>query len=115
MSIKLERLESDFIREISKILEEEIRDEDIYFVTITSCKITSDLSYAKVYFTTLGDKEKTVNALNKASKYIRMLLSSRVEIRKMPEISFVYDEAIEYGNKIEGIIERINKDGESSK
>ena len=112
MSIKLERLGATFTEEISKIILEEIKDPDIKFVTITSCNISSDLSYAKVYFTCLNDKrrEEILKDLNKASGFIRKELCNRIEIRKMPEINFVYDTSIEYGNKIEQILEDIKKD-----
>lgn len=116
MSIKLERLASTFVEEISKILREEIKDPDISFVTITSCNISSDLSYAKVYCTCLNDKrkEEILKDLNKASGFIRKELCGRVEIRKMPEITFVYDDSIEYGNKIEHILEEIKKEDSSN-
>jgi len=112
MSIKLERLGASFVEEISSIIQEEIKDPDIKFVTITSCSISSDLSYAKVYFTCLNDEKRDVilKDLNRASGFIRKELCDRIEIRKMPEISFVYDESIEYGNKIEQILEEIKKD-----
>ena len=111
MSIKTERIGSNFVKEISYILMEEIKDPNIKFVTITSCDVTNDLSYAKVYFTTLeDDKKKVENALNKASGFIRSCLCEKVQIRKMPEIHFVYDESIEYGKKIDDIIERINNE-----
>lgn len=112
MSIKLERLGSTFVEEISKIIMKEIKDPDIQFVTITSCNISSDLSYAKVYFTCLNDKrrDEILKDLNKASGFIRKELCNRVDIRKMPEITFVYDNSIEYGNKIEQILEEIKKD-----
>lgn len=111
MSIKIDRLEHKFAIEISTIIEEEIKDERIGFVTITAVSITNDLSFAKVYVTVLKDEEKeeTIKALNNASKFIEMELSKRVDIRKMPELKFVYDESIEYSNNIESIIERINK------
>ena len=111
MSVKIDRLEHKFAIEISTIIEEEIKDERIDFVTITAVSITNDLSFAKVYVTVLDDskKEETIKALNNASKFIEMELSKRVEIRKMPELKFVYDESIEYSNNIENIIERINK------
>ena len=100
-----------FVEEISKILHQEIKDRDINFVTVTEARITNDLSFAKVYITTLdNDRDKVLKALNKASSYIRTLLCDRVNIRKMPEIHFVYDESIEYGKKIEDIIERINSE-----
>lgn len=111
MSVKIDRLNNTFAREISKIIHEEIKDKDIGFVTITDVRITNDLSFSKIYITTLdNDRQKVLNSLNKASGFIRTLLCDRVKIRKMPEIHFVYDESIEYGKKIEDIIERINSE-----
>lgn len=112
MSVKLERLGHIFTEAISKIIREEVKDDDIRFVTITATSITSDLSYAKVYFTNLidSDREKVTIALNRASSFIRGKLFDEVEIRKMPELTFVYDESIEYGNKIEKIIDDINRE-----
>ena len=114
MSIKLERLGNIFVEAISKVIHEEVKDDDIKFVTITAVDISSDLSYAKVYFTNLIDKDREIvlKALNRASGFIRGKLFDMVEIRKMPELTFVYDESIEYGNKIEKIISEINKEDE---
>ena len=111
LSIKIERLNHKFAIEISNIIREEIKDERINFVTVTDVDITNDLSHAKVYITILDDskKESALKALNNARGFIEIELSKRVEIRKMPELKFVYDESIEYGNNIENIIERINK------
>lgn len=109
MSIKTERLGNILLEEIGKIIHYEIDDNDAKLVTITSVNITSDLSFAKVYFTTLGNKKETIKMLNNASRYIKVLLSKRVIIRKMPELTFVYDDSVEYGQKIENIIERINE------
>lgn len=110
MSIKIERLNHKFAIEISNIIKEEIKDERINFVTITDVNITNDLSHAKVYITVLKEEDKdiTLKTLNRARGFIEMELSKRVDIRKMPELKFVYDESIEYSNNIENIIERIN-------
>ena len=111
MSVKIDRLNNMFVEEISKIIHTEIKDKDVSFVTITDAKITNDLSFAKIYFTTLdNDRNKVLKSLNKASGFIRTCLCGKVKIRKMPEIHFVYDESIEYGKKIEDIIERINNE-----
>ena len=112
MNVRIERLESSFVKEISYILMEEIKDEAIKFVTITDCEITNDLSFAKVYFTVLDNnrKEETIKALNHAKSFIRGELSKRIEMRHTPEVSFVFDESIEYGNRIENIIDKINKE-----
>lgn len=111
MSLKIDRLNNMFVEEISKIIHEEIKDKDIGFVTVTDARITNDLSFAKIYVTTLNDnREKVVATLNKASGFIRTMLCDRVKIRKMPEIHFVYDTSIEYGKKIDDIIDRIHND-----
>ena len=109
MSIKIERLNDQFQKEISIILNTEVKNQDIKFVTITGCEITNDLSFCKVYFTVLDDSKKD-KALKSASSYIRGLLSQRIDIRHTPELRFIYDESIEYGNKIEHIIEKINEE-----
>ena len=109
MSVKIERLQHTFVEQISRILKTEIKDDRINFVTITAAKITNDLSFAKIYVTILNDEERDsiLKQLNKASNFIERELSKRIEIRKMPSITFVYDESIEYANNIEQIIESI--------
>ena len=110
-SIKLERLNSAFVKEISYILQNEIKDENIKFVTVTGCEITNDLSYAKV-FVTIFDKEKkgvTLKALEGAKSFIRGELSKRVDIRHTPELRFVFDDSIEYGEKIDKLIDELHK------
>ena len=111
MSLKIDRYESSFIKEISYIIQEEVKDDDIKFVTITGCDITSDLSYAKVFFTVLDDSKKidTLKALNKASSFIRGQLSERIDIRHTPELKFIYDNSVAYGNRIESILDSIHE------
>lgn len=109
MSVKIERLNNNFQQVISEILLEEVKDPNLKFVTITGCDITNDLSFCKVYFTTLSeDKDEVLNSLKSASSFIRGEISKRVEIRHTPELRFIFDESIEYGNKIEKIINDIN-------
>ncbi|MBR2785386.1 MAG: 30S ribosome-binding factor RbfA, partial [Clostridia bacterium] len=110
-SIKIERLNHAFQEEISMILMREVKDENIKFVTITGVETTSDLSFSKVYYTVLDEskKEKTKEALEKASSFIRTKLAERVEIRHTPELKFIYDTSIDYGNHIEKIIEEIKE------
>lgn len=112
MSLKIERYNSQFAREISYILQTEVQDQNIKFVTVTGCEITNDLSFAKVYVTVF-DKEKkdvTMESLERAKSFIRGELSKRIEIRHTPELRFVFDESIEYGNRIEKVLEKIKKE-----
>ena len=110
MSIKIERLNNEFQEVISEILKREVKNPNLNFVTITGCEITNDLSFCKVFFTTLDDKEEVLKSLKNASSFIRGEVSKRIEIRHTPEIRFVFDESIEYGNKIEKILKDINNE-----
>ena len=111
MSIKIERLNHTYQEVISSILMREVKDQDIKFVTITGVDITSDLSFAKVYYTVLDSnkKESTAKALEKAAPFIRTKLAEQVEVRHTPELKFIYDKSIAYGEHIEKIIEEIHE------
>jgi len=109
MSVKNERVNSNMQRELSYILNNEVKNPNIKFITITAVDVTSDLSYAKVYFTTLGDNKETLKALKSAKGFIRRTLADRIELRHIPDLEFIYDESIEYGKKIEEIIEEIHE------
>ncbi len=110
-SVKIERLNHAFQEEISMILMNEVKDKDIKFVTITGVETTSDLSYAKVYYTVLDDEKRksTQEALDGAASFIRTKLAERVEVRHTPELRFIFDSSIDYGNHIDEIIDNINK------
>ena len=97
--------------EISKILMLEIKDDDIKFVTVTACDTSTDLSYCKVYVTVLNEekKETTLKSLNNASSFIRGILAKKIQIRHIPELKFIYDTSIAYGEHIDNLIEEINK------
>lgn len=110
--IKLKRIESQIVKEISEIILNEARDNTLKSVTITGCEVTNDLSFAKVYFTSFDnkdDRKAILNDLAEASGYIRTELANRIDLRHTPKIKFVYDESIEYGNKIESIINEIHE------
>lgn len=110
MSFKIDRIASEIQKQISYILMMEVKDDDIKFVTVTAVNVSSDLSYAKIYVTVLDNnkKDSTMEALKNASGFIRKKLAERVDIRHIPELSFVYDESIEYGKNIEDKIIQIH-------
>ena len=72
--------------------------------------LLNDLSFAKVYFTVfdMSKKGETIKALEKAKSFIRGEISKRIKIRHTPELRFIFDDSIEYGNKIEKLINDIN-------
>ena len=111
-NVRIERLNHTYQEEISMILMKEIKDEDIKFVTITGVDVTSDLSFAKVYYTVLDEekRESTQEALEKAASFIRKELARRIEIRHTPELRFIYDNSEDYGQHIEQLIDKIHKE-----
>ena len=114
MSLKIERLNNIIMREVSMILEREVKDRGIEFVTVTAVKTTSDLSFSKIYVTVLNDdkKDEIMKSLVNASGFIRKILADRIEVRHIPKLEFVYDESIEYGNRIEAKIKEIHENDE---
>ena len=98
------------MRVISNILMEETRDTFMKSITITGCEVASDLSFAKVYFTSLQDMDHKLieKEMEEASSYIRMHLAAKMNLRNTPKLKFLYDESIAYGDHIEKIIKEIH-------
>lgn len=110
-SVKIERLNHLIQEEISMIIMREIKNQDLKFITITGVETTSDLSFAKVYYTILDEskKDSVEEALKKSSSFIRTKLAERIEVRHTPELIFKYDTSIAYGEHIERIINKIHE------
>lgn len=110
MSVKIERLNNLFVKELSEILLLEVKNPIMKSVCITSVSITNDLSYAKVYFTCMDiDKKLVLKELNDAKGFLRSKLCEKDLVRHTPELVFEYDDSIEYGKRIEKVIENLHK------
>ena len=109
MSFRQERLEKIIEREISIILMNS-KDDRLRLVIPTSVRLTGDLSIATIFFTVLGNssKEEVIEGLNEAKGYVRSSLSKVLEVRKVPELKFKYDESLEQGKRIEDILKGLN-------
>jgi len=107
---KLQRIESDIIKYLSNILLTETRDELMKTITLTEVEVNKDLSFAKVYFTSISDltHKDIEKEMNEAAPFLRGKLAKVLEVRNIPELRFIYDETIEYATKIERIINNIN-------
>jgi len=115
MKVKTERYANLLLKELNDILYNEIRDIDITGTTATYVRLADDLSYAKVYCSVfdISKKDKAIRDLNNAEGYIKNeLWKKKLPLRIIPDLEFVYDESIEYGMKIEKIIEE-NKEKEN--
>jgi len=112
---KVERINNIIQREISNILQFEMKDDRLGFVTITAVKTTNDLSLATVYVNFLGKderNEKGLEILNHSKGFIRSSLAKKMDIRKVPELAFKLDDSMEKGRKIDMILNEINKESE---
>ena len=108
---KIARIASEIEKEVSNILANEANDSLLKTITVTGCDVTNDLSFAKVYFTSMSDlsKEQLEKELEEAASYIRGELSKRIEVRHTPKLRFVFDSSIEYGRKIEEKIKELHE------
>ena len=107
---KQEKMNHICQRAISEIIQFELKDPKVGFVTITDVQVTNDNSYAKVFVSFLGKQERAeagLKALNRSKGFIRSALAKRLSIRKTPEIIFEIDHSLEQGNKIEKILAEI--------
>lgn len=112
-SLSKERLDAVFLKEITRIIEKDVKDPHVGFVTITGIKLSPDLSYATVFVSFLGKSERNiagVKALNRAKGYIRKELSKSVKVRKVPELNFRIDESVAKGNRIDQLLATISKE-----
>jgi len=111
MSHRANRVGEQMKKELSDIIGRKIKDPRIGFVTVTDVQVTGDLQQAKVYISVLGDdeqKENTLKGLAKAKGFIRSEIGQRIRLRKTPEIIFEFDESIDYGNRIETLINKLH-------
>ena len=107
---KIKRIESDILRYLSDIIRNETNDELLKTLTITSVDLSTDLSYCKVYYTSLSNLDKKVldKEVNEASSFLRGKLSDVLDIRHTPILKFIYDESLDYEKRIEEIIDSFN-------
>ncbi len=99
-------------REISEIIEHEMKDTHIGMVTVTGVEMSRDLKNARVFFSVLGDEavvQSSIDALNNATSFIRARLRERVILKRIPMLSFAYDSSTIHGMYIDKLIDEINK------
>lgn len=112
-NVRVHRVGEQIKKELSHLFQHELKDPRIGFVTVTGVEMSGDLQQAKVYISVFGDsaqKEDTLQAIEKASGFIRSEIGKRVRLRHTPEITFKIDESIEYGQRIEQLIRDVNDD-----
>jgi len=116
-----ERLEDQIHFLLSNLIQRELRDPELGFLTVTAVRLTPDRSLARVYFTVLppngGDQEAqdalTRKALGRAAGFLRSQLAARLKMRRVPELRFFPDGTLEEGNHLETLLAEIQKEREA--
>lgn len=109
-SRRMQRLDELLRQEIARLIAEEVRDPRVGFTTVMDARVSPDLRHARVYVSVLGDdreKEAAVDALQRASGFLRGRLATIVEMRYLPELEFELDRSLERASRIEEILGRV--------
>jgi ribosome-binding factor A len=98
-------------RELSELLQRELRDPRVGMITITGVDVSPDFSHAKVFFTILdtGKLEEAMQGLKRAAGFLRSQLARRIKLYTTPELRFEYDESVERGDRLSRLINSVTK------
>ncbi|MFZ9034970.1 MAG: 30S ribosome-binding factor RbfA [Francisellaceae bacterium] len=115
-SSRMERVADEVQKLIVTLLTTKIRDPRLQWVSITGVVMSRDLSHAKVYFSSLDEKMPIADigkALNKSAGFFRSYLARELTLRIAPEVHFYHDESLDYGQKMETLIDKaLSRDAE---
>jgi ribosome-binding factor A len=99
--------------ELGAILTRSVHDPGIGFLTVTRVRVTDDLLQARIYYTTLGDeaaRQRSARALERALPFIRRALGQRLRLRRVPELSFLFDQSVANQARVEELLEQIQRE-----
>ena len=101
-----ERVAAQVRRELAKILQQEMRDPEVGFISLSDVEVTRDLAHAKVFVTVFETEkvETTMAALRGAAGFLRHRLGQEMRIRSVPALHFHHDASVETGQKMDGLI-----------
>lgn len=103
------RVADEIQRELAGIIRMEVKDPRVGLITITGVEVTSDLEHAKIFITSLnpqGSHQDALTGLKRASGFLRSQLGRRMQLRLVPQLTFVYDESVEHGMHLSQLIDQ---------
>jgi ribosome-binding factor A len=101
--------------EVSTLLQRELKDPRLGFVTVTEVETAKDLRLAKVFVSVLGDERQwasSLAALASARGFVRNWLRQHLDLRVTPEIDFRADRSMEHAAKIQSLLKRVQDTGQ---
>jgi len=113
MVSRAEKVRKALIREVSSLLQRNIKDPRISgIVSVTDIDLSSDCRYAKIFVSVFGSEDEqnnTMEALHSSTGYIRSELGKRIPLRFTPEIKFIIDDSLERGARVSKLLEKISR------
>lgn len=110
------KINEEFMRAVAAVLPS-VKDPRVKarFVSVLRCEVSSDMKYAKVFISVLGegDNKELLKGLNSSSGFIKHELSAAMRLRAMPELRFVIDDSIEHGAKLNDLMRKIKEEDEA--
>jgi ribosome-binding factor A len=109
---RIERVAELIQQEIGQMVVRGLKDPRIGLLTITGAKVSPDMREAWVYYAVHGDeraRQETAIGLEAARGYIRRELGKAIRLRVTPELHFVFDQAIERGDRIERLLKQVHE------
>lgn len=102
-----ERVAGQIRRELAKLIQLEVRDPEIGFISLSDVEVTRDLAHAKVFITVFETEkaQASIKALQAQAKFLRHRLSQEMRIRSVPELHFHHDASVETGLKMDQLID----------
>jgi ribosome-binding factor A len=103
----------DLIREeVADIVQNRIKHKSLGFLTITGARVSDDLRNAVVYVSVLDlqQRDRTIRKLNATTSVVRSELGRRLKIKYIPKLKFMPDESVEYGMKIDRILDELKQE-----
>lgn len=110
---RVERMQREILRELSRILREELNDPRLGMITLTRVKLTPDLKHATVFASAIGGEtewRRSHAAIRHAIGFIQQALARHMETRYVPEVAFVYDRSIEKSVRVHALLDRLAKE-----
>jgi ribosome-binding factor A len=107
---RLDRVNQLVREEISYLLQRELKDPRLGFVTVTEVDVAKDLRTAKVYVSVLGTEaewQASLDALRSARGFIRNWLAPRLRLRAVPDLTFLPDRSMAHAAHIQSVLERL--------
>ena len=113
-SVKNTRINSEVQKVLAELIRSEVKDPRIpAFTSVTDVEVAPDLKTCKVWVSMLCSEDKydeALKGLKSAEGFLRSQLAKKVNLRNTPELRFLIDSSIEYGNRMSKLIEEANKD-----